>query len=158
LTTIFLHGLDSSGHGTKASWFRKHFPAMLLPDFRGSFAERMQKLHGVVSDCYDLVLIGSSFGGLMAAVLSLEQPRLVKRLILLAPALNFPEFADYHAAISPVPTLLYIGRHDSICPPAEVLPIAIGRFTNLTIFQTDDDHLLRRTFSSIDWHILLAGG
>jgi len=157
MTTIFLHGLDSSSQGTKASWFRRHFPGMLLPDFSGSLAERLGKLRGIAAGQRDLVLIGSSFGGLMAAILALEQPRLAERLILLAPALNFPEFSDYPPAISQVPTLLYIGRHDSVCPPAEVLPIANGRFSNLTIVQTDDDHLLRKTFSSIDWRTLLAG-
>ena len=92
----------------------------------------------------------------MAAVFALEHPQAVKRLILLAPALNFPEFSGYAAAACPVPTLLYIGRYDSVCPPQEVMPAASLRFTDLTIRQTEDDHQLRQTFTAIDWSSLLS--
>ena len=91
----------------------------------------------------------------MASVFAIEHPQTVKRLILLAPALNFPEFSGY-AATCPAPTLLYIGRRDTVCPPQEVLPPARRLFTDLTVHQTEDDHLLRQTFTAIDWSCLLS--
>ena len=84
MTAIFLHGLDSSSQGTKGSWFRQNFPDMLLPDFTGSFSERLAKLQCITAGHEDLIMIGSSFGGMMAAAFALERPGQVKRLILLA--------------------------------------------------------------------------
>lgn len=156
MTAIFIHGLDSSSQGTKASWFREHFPDMLLPDFTGSFSERFTKLQSTTAGHEDLIMIGSSYGGMLAAAFALERPRQVKRLVLLAPALNFPEFSDYPASPCRVPTLIYLGRRDTVCPPFEVLPAACRRFTNLAIHQVDEDHLLRKTFAAIDWEAMLG--
>lgn len=156
ITAIFIHGLDSSSNGTKANWFRQNYPEVLLPDFNGSFSERLKKLQGITAGQEGLIMIGSSYGGLIAAAFALEQPRQVKRLVLLAPALNTPEFAGYPASACPVPVLIVLGRHDTVCPPVEVLPAACHHFTNLTIHQTDDDHRLRRTFVAVDWEAMLG--
>ena len=91
---IFLHGLDSSSKGTKARWFKKHFPGMVIPDFTGSLNDRMKTLSETLAGQNDLVIVGSSFGGLMATMYTQQNQALVKKLILLAPALNFPEFGD----------------------------------------------------------------
>ena len=156
MTIIFIHGLDSSSQGTKATWFRRHFPAILLPDFNGSLAQRLKKLQAIAADRPDLLLIGSSFGGLVASIFGLEHPSLVKRLILLAPALNFPPFSQYAASTCQIPTHIYIGRNDTVCPPEEVLAAATRFFTRLTIHQSDDDHLLHKTFTAINWTSLLS--
>ena len=67
MTIVFIHGLDSSSRGSKALWFKEHFPVMLVPDFTGSLEERMDTLIHKVAGSENLVLVGSSFGGLMAA-------------------------------------------------------------------------------------------
>ncbi|MEW6594047.1 MAG: alpha/beta fold hydrolase [Thermodesulfobacteriota bacterium] len=152
---VFLHGLDSSSHGTKASYFRKHFPAMLVPDFSGPLAERMATLEDILADKSDLTLIGSSFGGLMATLFALAHEELVKRLILLAPALNFPEFSPPASPVA-TPTLLYIGSRDTVTPPHLVRPAAAKTFRDLTLTVFDDDHLLRQGFHQIHWQQLLA--
>jgi len=41
---IFLHGLESSSRGAKAAFLRDLYPDMLIPDFKGSLAERMASL------------------------------------------------------------------------------------------------------------------
>lgn len=156
MTAIFIHGLDSSSNSTKANWFRQNFPEVLLPDFNGSFSERFEKLHCITAGHEDLIMIGSSFGGLMAAAFALERPCQVKRLVLLAPALNTPEFARYPSSACSVPALIFLGRRDTVCPPVEVLPAACHRFTNLAIHQADEDHRLHRTFASIDWEAMLG--
>lgn len=157
MTTVFIHGLDSSSRGAKGSWFAQHFPNMLIPDFTGSLTERLVELDRILTDKNDLLLIGSSFGGLMAAIFALENPGRVQQIILLAPALNFPDFANWAGQTTTVPTLLYIGKHDTVCPPEIVIPAARTTFSELIIHQTDDDHLLRATFPAIDWPSLLGG-
>lgn len=154
---IFLHGLESSSQGTKARWFRHHFPDMLIPDFVGTLDERMAELDKTIPpEEEDLVLVGSSFGGLMAAIYALEQEDRVHKVVLLAPALNFEEFTLYKGRNTSASAYLYSGRRDEVCPPEVIVPLAFETFTNLTVHESDDDHLLTATFPTIDWHTLLA--
>ena len=89
---IFLHGLDSSGNGSKGRYFSERYPQMLRPDFSGDLPTRLAQLEEVVGKGEDLLLVGSSYGGLLATVFALNHPGKVQRLVLLAPAFNFPEY------------------------------------------------------------------
>jgi pimeloyl-ACP methyl ester carboxylesterase len=64
---VFIHGLESTAQGTKGQFFRQFFPQMIIEDYTGDFAARMSKLDGLLSGKNDLILVGSSYGGLMAA-------------------------------------------------------------------------------------------
>ena len=152
---LFLHGLDSSIEGTKAQWFRRHFPGVRLQNYTGDLDERLAQLEAQVAGLERLVLVGSSFGGLMAACFALRSPERCRRLVLLAPALNF---ADFHPPATPiaVPTLVVTGAHDTVCPPELILPLARACFTDLTVRLEDDDHMLHRTFPTLDWPHLLT--
>lgn len=152
---LFLHGLDSSSMGTKGSYFREHFPHMLLPDFTGSLGERMAQLDAITRNRHDLLLVGSSFGGLMAAIHALEQPERTAKIILLAPALNFPEFQPYSESKTAVPAMLFQGRRDTVTPLAAIRPAAEQIFLNLDFHELDDDHLLHNSFHTINWGALL---
>lgn len=154
LNTIFLHGLDSSGYGTKGRYFSERFPDMLRPDFDGSLVERMARLKTIVSDRDNLVLVGSSFGGLMGACLTIEQPDKVRRLIMLAPALNFQEYNPPENKVA-TESLLVIGKKDTVTPPSIVIPAAEKTFSNLEVQVVDDDHLLHNSFQNLDWQALL---
>ena len=153
---IFLHGLDSSSNGTKGSYFRTHFPDMLVPDFSGSLQERMVTLNSLLTGKKDVTLIGSSFGGLMAAIFAIEHSRQTRNLILLAPALNFPDFDQYAAMTVTTPTLIYQGNKDDVTPLPIVKKRAQSVFSTLTFYEVDDDHFLRHTFPAIPWSILLT--
>ena len=152
---LFLHGLDSSIQGTKAQWFRRHFPRVRLQNYAGDLAERLAQLEAQVAGLDRLILVGSSFGGLMAACFALRSPERCRRLVLLAPALNFVDFHPPAAPIA-VPTLVVTGAHDTVCPPALILPLARASFADLTVRLEDDDHMLHRTFPSLDWPQLLT--
>ena len=152
---LFLHGLDSSIEGTKAQWFRRHFPGVRLQNYTGDLDERLAQLEAQVAGLERLVLVGSSFGGLMAACFALRSPERCRRLVLLAPALNFVDFHPPAAPIA-VPTLVVTGAHDTVCPPALILPLARACFTDLTVRLEDDDHMLHRTFPTLDWPHLLT--
>ena len=149
---LFIHGLLSSGQAYKANYLREHFfPDLISPDFPGTLDERMARLVDVLDDAGDITIIGSSFGGLMGALFTCAQPQRVRKLILLAPALLWPEFADHLPAPVTVPTIVYHGRQDAIVPLAPTKALAQRVFTNLTYHEVDDDHSLHATVQAIDW-------
>lgn len=151
---FFLHGLDSSGQGTKGQFFAQHFPHILSPDFSGDLEARMARLTELCGGRTPLTLIGSSLGGLMAALFATEHPDRLARLILLAPALNYGNFRPPQKPLT-MPTTLIIGKDDTVTPPSLVLPLARATFADLNIEVVDDDHLLQRTFPTLPWHRLL---
>jgi len=155
MTRLFLHGLDSSGSGTKGTYFSACFPDMERPDFNGSLNERMKQLRAILSNRHDLVVVGSSFGGLMGACLALEQPQKIKRLIMLAPALNFVDYRIPDQKVR-VESVLVIGKNDVVTPPDIVIPAARATFGDLQINLVEDDHLLHRSFRELDWQRLLS--
>lgn len=154
MKTYFLHGLDSSSKGTKGQWFTKHFPEMCIPDFEGDLATRLSKLEKLCAGCNDLILVGSSFGGLLATCFAIRHPGRCHSLVLLAPALNFPEFVPPQEMVS-TPSILIIGDQDTVTPPDSVLPLARKTFSQLQIFRYEDDHMLHGCFEKLDWKQLL---
>jgi pimeloyl-ACP methyl ester carboxylesterase len=153
---FFLHGLDSSGQGTKGRFFAEHFPHIHCPDFQGSLTARLLQLGELCQDLEKLTFIGSSFGGLMATCYAMLSPEKVARLILLAPALNFGEYRPPLEKLQ-IPTLLIIGNGDTVTPPARVIPLAQQTFADLHIRREEDDHMLHKTFTALPWHELLMG-
>ena len=86
---------------------------MLIPDLQGSLATRMATLTGILKDRTDLILVGSSFGGLMATIYAMANEADINRIVLLAPALNFPDFLQYPKTRIAVPTWMFIGSADT---------------------------------------------
>jgi len=155
---IFIHGLVSSGGSYKAVLLRGIFPDILTPDFEGSLQERMARLEAILADQPGWVMVGSSFGGLMGALFTCRHPEQVERLILLAPALIWPEFAQAPPPPVATPTVVYHGRRDEIIPLDLVRPLAERVFTDLTFHAVDDDHGLKATVQGLDWRALVGGG
>ena len=153
---IFIHGLESNNQGTKAVYFRKNFPDMLTPNFPGSLDERMADLRALLSGESDIILVGSSFGGLMASIFVMENEPRVKRLVLLAPAVNLMEFSPYRNRKIQVPVHIYHGRQDEVIPLEDVEGVARQVFSDLTFHAVDDDHYLHKTFEKIEWDRLLS--
>lgn len=152
---MFIHGLESNNQGTKAVYFRKNFPDMLTPNFPGSLDERMADLRALLSGESDIILVGSSFGGLMASIFVMENEPRVKRLVLLAPAVNLMEFSPYRNRKIQVPVHIYHGRQDEVIPLEDVQSVARQVFSDRTFHSVDDDHYLHKTFEKIDWDTLL---
>lgn len=151
LTRVFIHGLESTSHGTKGEFFRNKYPDMILEDFIGPLDRRMDKLNRLLQNKTDLILVGSSYGGLMAAIYACRNPLTVRKLILLAPALDLIEFQPYLTHRIEIPVLLYHGRFDDVVPPETVQTIAREVFSNLNYHVVDDDHSLHHTFSDMAW-------
>jgi pimeloyl-ACP methyl ester carboxylesterase len=154
-TRVFLHGLDSSSRGTKGTFFRERYPEMLLEDFSGPLAERMAQLTSSLDGKDNLTLVGSSYGGLMAALFACRHRTRIRSLILLAPALGHADFSPWYATPLQSPVTLYHGRYDIVVPPEPTLRIAERLFGNLDRHLVDDDHDLHRVFPTLDWNRLL---
>lgn len=153
---IYVHGSDSNSNSGKARLFREWFPGMLTPDFIGSFDERMTQLHTILADKTDWTLIGSSYGGLMSTLFTLDHEAQVRKLILLAPALTLDPLASL-ANPQPVsvPTHLIHGTADTVVPLKPVHVIAQKLFTNLTVHIVEDDHRLQKSVNELDWNSIL---
>jgi pimeloyl-ACP methyl ester carboxylesterase len=154
---IFIHGLISSGESYKATLLRGFFPDIIVtPDFEGSLEERLAQLESILADQSGWVIIGSSFGGLMGAIFTCQHPDQVRKLIMLAPALIWPEFAQAPPPPVSVPAVVYHGTQDNLIPLDLVRPLAEQVFTNLTFHAVDDDHGLKATVQCIDWRALVG--
>ncbi len=153
---VFIHGLESSNLGTKSVFFKERYPDMLIPDFSGPLEDRMSKLDGLLEGKHGLRMVGSSFGGLMAALFAMANEPRVERLILLAPAVNLVAFTPKSGKTISIPVWVFHGRNDEVIPIDDVRRAATKAFTNLSFNEMDDDHSLHRTFKALDWKALLG--
>ena len=128
---------------------------MIIPNFTGSLEKRMEKLNKILSGRSDIRLVGSSFGGLMGSIFTMENEAKVDKLILLAPAINMTGFSEYRGKTISVPVHVYHGKDDEVIPIKDVEQVAKNTFINLSFNRMDDDHSLHNTFTSIDWDRLL---
>jgi pimeloyl-ACP methyl ester carboxylesterase len=157
MNRIFIHGLLSSGQGFKGNFLRQRFPDMLTPDFVGTLEERMAQLEAVLETASAWILVGSSWGGLMATMYASVQPQRVQRMVLLAPALVWPDFLEHLPPPLATPTVIYHGREDTIIPLAQSKSIYERVFSQAVLHEVDDDHVLHATMPLIPWEELLAG-
>ena len=153
---VFIHGLESSGQGAKGAFFRTRYPSMIIEDFTGPFGSRMAKLETLLAGKDNLTLIGSSYGGLMAAVFACQNHSKIARLILLAPALNHMPKEICRDLQLDFPVAIYHGDRDEVVPPGPVHDLARKIFSNLAYHLVQDDHSLHETFFMTPWDDLLA--
>ena len=154
-TLVFIHGLESTAQGAKGQFFSQNFPQMIIEDYFGDFTARMNKLNDLLAGKTNLIIVGSSYGGLMAVRYAMENECRVKKLILLAPALNLPEFKSGSCQQLMIPVILYHGTGDDVVDPQNVKKIASKYFGNQEYHLVDDDHPLHKTFPVLDWKKML---
>jgi hypothetical protein len=152
---IYLHGLESNSQTHKAALIRSIYPDLIVPDFVGSLEQRMTQLYPILGKAPNWTLIGSSFGGLMAALFATQHTAQVRKLILLAPALMLPEFSEHLPAPIDVVTVIIQGRKDTVVPVATNRPLAEKAFRNLDYRLVDDDHRLHKIADSLDWKSII---
>jgi len=96
---VYLHGFASSPHSSKAQFFRRKFAErgvpMEIPQLdEGRFEELTVSSQLAVIDRavgeQPAILIGSSLGGYLAALYASRHPSQIEKLVLLAPAFQFP--------------------------------------------------------------------
>ena len=161
---IFVHGLESSGHGFKGRFLKKLFPDILTPDFKKSngiipmyelLEYRMTELNAILNSKEFWIIIGSSFGGLMGSLYTLQNPNNVSKLILLAPFIVSRKLKPYMYKPVDVPVKVYHGKNDNIVPYKSARVRAQYFFTNIEYNVVDDDHLLHSTVKSLNWQKII---
>jgi pimeloyl-ACP methyl ester carboxylesterase len=152
---LYIHGSESNSRTYKAALLREIFPGMRVPDFIGGMPERMKQLETILGAESGWRLVGSSLGGLMAALFAMEHPEQVLKLVLLAPALTLPGFTKILSAQITIPTTIVQGTHDEFIPLEPTRKLAEKIFTHLTYIPVDDDHRLHKTAKELDWKKLL---
>lgn len=155
---LFVHGLNSSGKGFKGRFFATLFPRLLTPDFTGTVEQRMLLLETILEGSGEWTLIGSSLGGLMAAIEAGRRPDTIKKLILLAPALRRRERDSGILRTVSCPVTIFHGLRDEVIDIAECRVVATEIFTDLRFFQVNDDHFLHDTVLTVDWCELIGAG
>jgi pimeloyl-ACP methyl ester carboxylesterase len=99
MRVVYLHGFASGPHSSKAQFFRRKFAdrgiQMEIPILdEGRFEEltisgQLAVIERAVGD-QPAMLIGSSLGGYLAALYTARHQSQIERLVLLAPAFQFP--------------------------------------------------------------------
>lgn len=148
---ILSHGLDSGPDANKVSalaaqaealgWVTQR-PDYAADDARGHahcVAPRIARLRATV-EALDQppVLVGSSMGAFVSALVSLDVP--VAGLLLLATPREIPGDTHRFDLRGDVPTLLIHGWRDDVCPVSGIYHFAAMRHVPLLI--VDDDHRL----------------
>ena len=155
----FLHGLDSSPQGTKASLLRAYDPSCLIPNLPPDINERLKVLKHEF--CEPVLLVGSSLGGLTALMYAMSHPEMVHGLVLLAPAVGTKVgglfTGEQERIISSVyiprgiPTVVIAGFRDEVIPLSSIRAM-IERSPdpgNIQLLEVDDDHNLHKSLDLI---------
>jgi len=161
---IYIHGLKSSGKGFKGQLLRKWLPECLTPDFekfnpnisiKFLLEIRMKQLYSILNEKSPWIIIGSSFGGLMGALFTCQNPEKVSKLILLAPYFSSSRLNPKVYSKVEIPVVAYHGKHDKIVSAPRSKFYAEKLFTTLNYNIVDDDHSLHKIFLTLDWKNLI---
>jgi pimeloyl-ACP methyl ester carboxylesterase len=161
---IYIHGLESSGKAFKGQHLQKWIPGCLNPNFetynpnipiKNLLKIRMEQLYSILLEKSPWIIIGSSFGGLMAVWFASQNPHNVSKLILLAPYLSSTKLnPKIHSKLN-IPVIVYHGKNDKIVSANRSKIVAEKIFSNLKYNIVDDDHSLHKTFLTLDWMNLI---
>jgi pimeloyl-ACP methyl ester carboxylesterase len=147
---VFLHGLESGPHGSKYQTLaRLGLGEVLAPNCEGiqDPALRLQIIERELTDHRRMVLVGSSFGGLMALLYAAKHPQRVAGLVLCAPAVHRPDLCEPPDVTPGFPVRVLHGRQDDVVPLASVQAYCQAQGLPLTL--VDDDHRLGKNHAEM---------
>lgn len=135
---FFFHGLESGPIGTKYLRLSEDFE-VTSPDFRDmDIWERLEKAERETQGMSDLVVVGSSYGGLLAALLYSKHPERFRGYVLMAPAL-YRDAAD-RVERMPENAVVIHGIHDDVVPIDAVREKCAE--LGVVVTEVDDNHRL----------------
>lgn len=148
LQLVFLHGLESVPQGSKYHTLQTlGLGEVVVPNCQDVLdpAERMRIIEETLREVPRAVLVGSSFGGLMALLYAAAHPDRVAGLMLCAPAVHVPELVALPglpsgAPLPQVPVRVLHGTQDDIVPLEAVQNYCEAQGFALTV--VDDGHRL----------------
>jgi pimeloyl-ACP methyl ester carboxylesterase len=144
---VFAHGLEGSPQGRKSTYMRGLGLPFSCLDLRGQpLLARLARVEEQTRPG-GILLVGSSYGGLVAALLAQRHPERFVGLVLCAPALGLrePPNLEPDALMAPVgvPTMIIHGLQDSVTPIEHSRAYRDRSRTNVTLHEVCDDHPLR---------------
>lgn len=135
----FFHGLESGPHGSKYQRLTRDF-RIYSPDFRRmDIFERLEKIEVETRGMQDLIVVGSSYGGLLAALLYSRHPDRFRGYVLMAPAFT-REAAEFIERMPPNATVIH-ARQDDVVPIGPVREMCAAH--HIQLVEVDDDHRLK---------------
>lgn len=148
---LFFHGKESGPFGSKYRALSSEF-SVTSPDFQGlDIWERLEKAEFLTEGMEDALLVGSSYGGLLAALLYSRHPGRFKGYVLLAPAF-YPPHAVAMSTITRVPdnAVVIHGTQDEIVPLSEVEDFCNSM--GLPLVVVEDGHRLKGSYDEMmEW-------
>lgn len=166
---FYIHGYQSSPEGTKGALFSQTLQAIALkyrdvPPEDLVITECLERIKKAINSFNEVVLIGSSLGGLLASVTALNASN-IERLFLLNPAI-MPPGTDIDS-INSMPKrilrdmyfpklfskkisseiIIFRGTEDEVVSDEWVLPFA--QFQEATVYFLSDDHRFSRRIDDI---------
>ena len=150
---VWAHGLWGSPNGSKITAIRESGVKVIAPDFNEmELVNRVQLLEKTI-EIGDLVLAGSSWGGLACALTAQKKPDKLKGLLLLAPALHYPEPPNDnpHNLIAPdnIPVTIIHSKTDDIVPISASEDYAKRSGNSVNLIVVEDSHVLENSIELI---------
>lgn len=150
LRICFFHGLGSSPWGTKGSIIRETYPDCIIPKLSSGLSERLREAQKAIKE--PVLLAGTSMGGLTAIQFAMENPEMVRGLVLMAPAVGGAvpgAFTDVQEKMlssvyipSGIPSVIIAGIRDEVIP-LEAIHGLIERSPQgqgIILHEVEDDH------------------
>lgn len=141
---LLAHGLEGSPEGTKAQALRTLGQPFFCPDGRNkNLAERVELLRPHLDLTEKTLLVGSSYGGLVALYLACAHTERVCALLLCAPALHHREdpIRVLPTLPSSIPCTIIHGTKDRLIPSSISVDFA-KQNPHVELLLVDDNHRL----------------
>ena len=150
---VWAHGLWGSPNGSKVTAVRESGIEVISPDFNEmELVDRVELLEKTI-EMGEVVLAGSSWGGLACALTAQKKPDKLKGLLLLAPALHYPEppndNPDNLIAPDGIPVTIIHSKTDDIVPISASKDYAKRSGNNVNLIVVEDSHVLENSIKLI---------
>jgi pimeloyl-ACP methyl ester carboxylesterase len=150
---VWAHGLWGTQTHSKVTALRASGIEVISPDFNEmELVDRVELLKETI-DIGDVVLAGSSWGGLACALTAQEKPEKLRGLLLLAPALDHPEHPNDvpEKLIAPnsVPVTIIHSTTDDIVPISASKDYIERSGDNVQLIEVEDSHVLKESIELI---------
>ena len=150
---VWAHGLWGSPNGSKVTAVRESGIEVISPAFNEmELVDRVELLEKTIQ-IGDVVLAGSSWGGLACALTAQKKPDKLKGLLLLAPALHYPEppndNPDKLIAPDGIPVTIIHSKTDDIVPINASKDYVKRSGNNVNLIVVEDNHVLENSIELI---------
>ena len=150
---VWAHGLWGSPNGSKVTAVRESGIEVISPDFNEmELVNRVELLEKTI-EIGDVLLAGSSWGGLACALTAQKRPDKLKGLLLLAPALHYPEppndNPDNLIAPDGIPITIIHSKTDDIVPISASKNYANRSGNHVNLIVVKDSHVLENSIELI---------